>query len=374
MDQTEEPVNSSNSSVLCRECTGGLQCEVMYSYFSFLVSSLMSVDILSATTADQKQGYLFLYTFVTVFFVFVAIVNNVICIETCLSSPKIRITNCGMYMLFYSIYSLIGMCFMAVTTITTLFFNDQLLSHSVLHCRFLPVCVNILFLGSLWTSSFLAVERMLIECFNFRYSLYRTRRYSIVSSVFLLLVLSLINVSRILGSQTVANPVDGNYHVCVFGNHPSFAWKMADQISHHAYLHYGVPLLLHLSSTILLLRHIAAHKIYVSCLTKSHWPIICLQQVRSHKEFFIPPLLIILCTIPRFLVQELLEQCAQSSMKFYWKFHILLAMFNYASQIVTCFIYIYPSRIYRRQYYDTHAYRVIHWITSKLCCCFRVGC
>jgi hypothetical protein len=262
------------------------------------------------------------------------------------------------------------MCFLEVVAIITLFFNNQLLLHSFLHCRFLLGCVNILLRVCLWTSSFLAIERTLIECFNSRFSLYRTRRYSILASILLLIVLSLINVSTVLGRNSALNPVNREYYICIFGSQPSPAWKMVDKILNSTYLHYGVPWLLHLLSTVLILHHIARHKMYVSCLTKSQWSSIFLQQVRNHKDFLIPPILMLLCTTPHILLLELkLDQCVQRDMKFYLKFHLVLDIFIYLPQIVPFFIYIYPSRVYRTQYYQTYAYAVINWISSKVFCC-----
>ena len=363
-------LRNDNSTVLCKECTGGPQCEITYNYLSFSMSSSMSVDVLSAVTQEQHQFFLFLYTFLITFFVFVAIVNNLICIETFLKSTKIRITTCGVYLLVYSVYSLVGMCILEVITLVTLFFNDQLLSNSVLYCRFLPGCVNILYFASLWTSSFLAVERTLIECFNSHYSLYRTRRYSIIASILLLIVLSLINVSTILGRKIVPNPMNEMYYICVLGNQLSFNWEIIDKTLNSRYLHYGIPCLLHLLSSLLVLQHIARRKIYISCLTRSRWPFVFLQQVRSHKDFFIPPILILVCATPHTLLLQLKsDQCVQNSMKFYLRFHLLLDMIIYLPQIITFFVYIYPSRIYRTQFHKTYAYTVINLIKSKLFCC-----
>jgi hypothetical protein len=359
---------NKNFTPVCKECTGGLQCEFTYKYLSFSMSSSMSVDMLSEVTSDQQQAVLFFYTLLLTFFVFVAIINNVICIETFIS-PKIRMTTCGVYLLIYSTYSIVGMCLLEIITIITLFFNDQLLSHSVLYCNFLPGCVNILFFSSLWTSSFLAVERTLIECFNSRYSLYRTRLYSILASILLLIILSLIHVSTILGHKIIPNPVDGKHRICVLHSQPSFVWKMIDKTLNSTYLHYGLVWLLHLLSALLILYHIVRHKVYVSCLTRSQWPSIFLQQVRNHKDFLIPPILILLCTTPHTILLQLkLDECVQSNMKFYLRFHLLLDFFLYLPQIITFFVYLYPSGVYRMVYYNTSTYRKIHSIKLALCC------
>ena len=177
-------------------------------------------------------------------------------------------------------------------------------------------------------------------------------------------------MSTIIGRKVVQNPVNEEHYICILGSQPSFAWKMIDKTLNSTYLHYGACWLLHLLSALLILYHITRHKIYLSCLTKASWPSVFLQQVRNHKDFLIPPLLILICTTPHMVLLQLkLDQCVEREMKFYLRFHLLLDLFIYLPQILTFFIYIYPSKVYRIQFYETYAYSVLYLIKSKLFCC-----
>ncbi|CAF1048248.1 unnamed protein product [Didymodactylos carnosus] len=206
---------------------------------------------------------------------------------------------------------------------------------------------------SLWTSSFIAVERLLIECFN--YSLYRTRKYSFIFSMILFNLIFLTHITEFKRRKLKPDPISPNIYRCTYDHFEwsDETWDIIDRIGRREHLHIGVPCFLHLISTISILIHIVKHKIYIN-EAENQFCQVLLIQVKKHKDFFIPPILIILCSLPRLLFELITPRdCLESNMKFKLRMCIVFRYIYYLPQTIPFFIYVYPSSVYMNQFHRT---------------------
>ncbi|CAF3265930.1 unnamed protein product, partial [Rotaria sp. Silwood2] len=163
---------TSNYYCVCSDCTDGDVCQNIYYYVQHSMASSMLIYILleelGFTRITLKTFFIFMLSVVTV----LSFINNLITLLTCFIQ-KIRITVCGVYIILYSILSFIGIAFLEIIAIVTLFYNSDLLEHPLINCTLMPTFLSLIHDICLWLSAFIAVERLLIELFQ--YSLYRTR-------------------------------------------------------------------------------------------------------------------------------------------------------------------------------------------------------
>ena len=182
-----------------------------------------------------------------------------------------------------------------------------------------------------------------------------------------LIVLSLVNVGTILGRRIIPNPINENYYMCVLRSQPLLTWKMMDKTLNSTYVQKGIPLLLHLISTLSSFVISLVAKLTSPVPQVQTWLSVFFKQLPSHKDFLIPPVVIFLCTIGHIiLLQMKSNHCLESDMKFYLRFHLVLDMLIYLPQVLTYLIYIHPSEVYRPKSYDTLTYKIICWIKPNL--------
>ncbi|CAF5069660.1 unnamed protein product, partial [Rotaria sp. Silwood1] len=260
-----------------------------------------------------------------------------------------RITTCGIYLINYSLYSSLSSTLREITIINTTIITKS----NFFICPILPALSSTIISLSLWTSSFIAAERMLVECFD--YSLYRTRKYSFIFSIILLNLIFLTHITEFKRRKLKPDPILPNIYRCTSDDFEwsEKTWKIIDRILTREYLHIGVPCLLHLISTIFILTHIVKHKIYINEIENQFWQILLIQ-LKKHKDFLIPPILFILCTLPRLLLELITSRyCLEFNMKFILRMYILFRYIYYLPQTIPFFIYVYPSSVYMNQFRQT---------------------
>ncbi|CAF1239045.1 unnamed protein product [Rotaria sordida] len=335
-------------SCKCLPCFKGSLCEIQYNYIQFSWTSLISVDIQYSKTNNEKIILKSIYFIITTLIFLISIIQNVFCLITYFRK-QIRITTCGIYLINYSLYSLLSITLREITIINTIIIDK----YNFFICPILPALSSIIISLSLWTSSFIAAERMLIECFG--YSLYRTRKYSFIFSIILLNLIFLTHITEFKRRKLKPDPILPNIYRCTSDDFEwsEKPWKIIDRILTREYLHIGVPCLLHLISTIFILPHIVKHKIYINETENQFWQILLIQ-LKRHKDFLIPPILVMLCTLPRLLVELITSQyCLDFNMKFILRIYILFRYIYYLPQTIPFFIYVYPSSVYTNQFRQT---------------------
>ncbi|CAF1629507.1 unnamed protein product [Didymodactylos carnosus] len=251
-------------------------------------------------------------------------------------------------------------CLLMQVVVLTMLYNDQLIDYSLPVCRIIPVLSVMFGHLSLWISSFIAVERTLVECFNLNF--YRTRKQSFIVSIILLILLTATHVHKIIARKMIPDPTLPTSYYCTFQF--SHAWAIYDRTLNH--LHLLLPCLLHFLATICVLTSIAKRKIFISESRESFWKM-WFQQLGKHKDFLIPPFVIILCTMPHVVFIDIkYYDCVESFEKFYLRFHIATELLFYIPQILTFFIYVYPSMIYKNEYFQSKAGQKIQTLKFKI--------
>ncbi|CAF3688212.1 unnamed protein product [Adineta steineri] len=324
------------------------------------IRAIMLTDIYRTEDTIKKTKYA--YGILITFFVFLAFINNFLCLYTLILSKKIRITSLGIYLILYCIVSLITMIGIEIDLINILYFdhNTSSTSYDFFACSFLPVLIISMASVSLWLSTCVAIERILIESSILQ--LFSSRKHSLIISIFLFLIISLSHIHRILYRHIITNPLVNNLELCVFT--PSSSTKIIDNLVEM--LHLLGPCLIHFLCAIWVLFRIVKHKIYLNYhirTTPTQWLSIWKQQIYNHKDFFIPPLLIIICIMPHVIIFHLLITCSDTL--FRMRLNIILNFLVHIPEIFTFFIYIYPSKIYWEQFLQTKFGELL-----RCYCCF----
>ncbi|CAF1145680.1 unnamed protein product [Adineta steineri] len=264
------------------------------------IRAIMLTDIYRAEDRIKKTKYA--YGFLITFFVLLAFINNFLCLYTLILSKKIGITSLGIYLIFYCIVSLITMIGIEIDLINILYFDHNTSSTSLSH------------------------------------------------------------IHRIFYRHIITNPLMNNLELCVFT--PSSSTKIIDNLVEM--LHLLGPCLIHFLCAIWVLFRIVKHKIYLNYhirTTPTQWLSIWKQQIYNHKDFFIPPLLIIICIMPHVIIFHLLITCSDTL--FRMRLNIILNFLVHIPEIFTFFIYVYPSKIYWEQFLQTKFGELL-----RCYCCF----
>ncbi|CAF1116116.1 unnamed protein product [Rotaria sp. Silwood1] len=339
--------NNSTASTTCNGTTSN-------NYLSFSMSASMSIDTLSQKSLKWQVALQVIYVSLSTLQFITATICNLLTIETVLQKT-IRITSLGVYLIVFSFASLIGMIMLYFRIIVTLFFNEELDKNSLIHCRIITTIFSSTLILCLWTGAFVSIERVLIQLYG--YSLYRSRKYAILISVLLIFLTAAANITTFIGWQTAVHPIVPSMRLCKFRQF-SAHWKLVDEITNSMYIHYVIPLILHVLSTVCVLIDIIRHKIILTDAKRCEWSKIMCQQLKKHKSFFIPPIVILVCTLPHALLTNLSGSitqhlCSKSNMNAYLRLHIAFYFLYYSLQTIGFFTYIYPSNVYMNRFHET---------------------
>jgi hypothetical protein len=257
-----------------------------------------------------------------------SIVNNLLTIQTCLRL-SIRITNLGVYLLFLSLSNLIRCVFLE----TSLISDTQSLQRTVLY-YISAIVLNLLNFSAMWYSSMIACERLFIECFNC--ALYATRQRACFLSFLLFIFTLLTQIPTVL---------------LFFGEFPTptvipMLAKIVKSIEFGTVL---ITCLLHILSSLFVLKNISVHKVYINLDEQEYW-LVWRQQMKKHIDFFIPPLCYILCILPWYLFKHVIYSCTRVSPTTTSRLYFILIALANIPFTMTFLIYIYPSNVYMNEF------------------------
>ncbi|CAF1463950.1 unnamed protein product [Rotaria sp. Silwood1] len=329
-------VLSSVSSCICYPCYYGDTCEkeIFSRNLWFLGQPSRTPEMISATK------------FLLLFFCIIRIFNCLLCLQTYFSSQKIRITNIGVYLIFYSIISLLISLEEFVAAILLWFVKQLPESYLSIEClinqKFVLISLSYI-LG--WSICFIALERMLVECFN--HSLYTSRKRSILISTLTFIICPLTTIPGIFTLKQL--PVDKLYPQtkqlliafnCV--NYTTLGYTIYKVISSiHMYGTLVSYILLCLGVFVHMLRH--RKRIAPSYTTLQNIRLI----LRNHGDFFIPLMLAIFCSIPMIVIGEMITCSKALKLKslpnLILIFGIILGLLPTSFSF---FFYIYPANVY----------------------------
>ncbi|CAF1592822.1 unnamed protein product [Rotaria magnacalcarata] len=110
-----------NNSTVFETCNGN----TTDNYLRFSMSPSMSIDIFSQQSLEWQVILKIIYVTLSTLQFLIATMGNSITIETLLQKA-IRITSLGVYLIVFSLASLIGMILLYVRIIVTLFFKERI--------------------------------------------------------------------------------------------------------------------------------------------------------------------------------------------------------------------------------------------------------
>lgn len=332
------------------ECYLGSLCETYFNTIDLPFSSAMAHD-----TVDARIVYI---TFITAL-VMIGLLNNLAALMT-FTRESIRITACGVYLIVFAACTTVRSIFLQTIVFTVSGYDTP--SWRIWSCYANPYMSLVLGYTCIWLSVGIAVERVLIECFNM--NLYETRRHAIFVSIVALVYSSASNLPAIFAREFLPDPL--GQVTCVYDYQSHRAWSLVDTA--FSYVNLIVPCTAHLVCTVCILTTIARRKILIckNSQPKQRLYRVWLQQLYIHQDFLVPPFFLIVCLLPNAIHGHLVVTCVPYFNLEQLRVHIaFIFLLNIPSAFVFI-VYIYPSQLYTKEFKQTYFYKI-------LCCgLFRV--
>ncbi|CAF0802666.1 unnamed protein product [Rotaria sp. Silwood1] len=279
----------------------------------------------------------YVYGFIFILLASIGIINNIFSIMTFMRE-RIRHTVCGIYLINYSICSLILMMLILTNIITTIYYDKYLFR--IWACYGYPYLSLIMVYTSIVMSTAIAIESVLYICFNF--DKFRRRKRSLIISLFFFVIVSLSNLDKIYGRSLLIDQ-SGNFY-CTYKKYSYKYWSIILY-----YIYIIIPCLIHV--------------ICIICVIVLFIKDNCLRKIIIHQTYFIPSLFIIFCMLLNSLYLNLLNFCLTLSSNYKIRLHIVFIFLLYTPQILTYIIYVMPNNFYVKEFYQI-------WLFRKLCFCF----
>ncbi|CAF4145533.1 unnamed protein product [Rotaria sordida] len=280
----------------------------------------------------------YVYCFILILLALIGIINNIFSLMTFIRK-RIRHTICGIYLINYSICSLVLMILILTNIITAIYYDKYLFR--LWSCYGYPYISLIMVYTSILISCVIAIEGVFYTCFNFdQFS--RLKRPLIISFLSLLIV-SISNLDKIFGRSLLIDQ-SGNFY-CTYKKYSFKYWSIILY-----YIYIIIPCLIHMICIICVLL----------LLIKEN----CFRKIIIHQTNFIPSLFIIFCVISNGLYLNLFNFCLTYPSNNINRLHIIFIFLLYTPQIFTYIIYVIPNDFYIKEVFQI-------WFYRKLCCCFN---
>ena len=338
--------SSTETCVCSTPCFVGNYCETNYNAVRLPLVGAIHQDNLSSRD---------IYVVTFVLFASLGLVNNLFGLTTYLRE-RIRYTNCGIYLIAFSIVNIFLMLIVFSYVLTIVRYNNP--TYQYWACFIIPFVSLIMVDGSIFLTVAVAVERVLMECFDFR--LYGSRVRALIVSIIILGYVCGSNIDEIF-IRRISNDLSGN-PICTYDFERYPTWRRIDIV--FSYAHVIIPCFMHLVSTICVLTTIARRKIFINS-TNQRLLFVWLHQLYLHRDFLIPPICLITCILPHGILGHLLQTCIPYSDKFKLRLHISFIIMLYVPQVISFVLYVCPNSIYLAEFQQTTIYRTV------FCYCYR---
>jgi len=334
---------SQNDTCICASaCFVGNFCEINYNAARLPLTAAITQDVSSSRD---------IYILVFLLFGFFGLVNSILALITFLRE-RIRISAYGVYLILFSILSIALMITILTYIMTIVRYNNN--TYRLAACHVIPFLSVIMTDGGILCTAAIAIERVLIECFNF--SINGSRIRQLLVSFIIILYVTGSNIDEIFIRRMSKDAMDRDICIYDFDGYPT--WRRFDIV--FSYTHFVIPCVVHLICSICALTTIARRKIFIHS-TEHKFCRVWLQQLYLHRDFFIPPICLILCILPHGILGHLLHTCIPYSDKPKLRLHISFVLLLFVPQMLSFILYVYPNEIYRKEFQQTFVYR-------KLCC------
>jgi len=304
---------------------------------------------------DTFQARIF-YIIIITFLVVIGLINNIAGLMT-FTRESIRITACGVYLIVFSICTIIFMIFFQIIVLTIVEYDTP--SFRLWSCYANPYISLVMGFEVIWITVGIAIERVLIECFNM--DLYGTRRHAVLVSIGVFVFSAISNLPAIFARKYTLDP--SGKSICMYDYISSPTWKQVDTV--FSYIYDIVPITAHLICSACILTTIARRKILIHRNNHSKQRLyrVWLRQLYIHRDFLVPPIFIIICLLPNSIYGHLIVKCAPYSSSEQLRLHIAFIFLLYIPSVFVYVVYIYPNDSYRKEFRQT-------WFYRTLCYCF----
>ncbi|UJR08464.1 hypothetical protein I4U23_012733 [Adineta vaga] len=337
----------SDSCICSSLCFVGNRCEIYFNAIDLPFSSAMLEDTSSAQIV---------YSALLTLLVIIGLINNSIGLVIC-TRESIRITACGVYLIILLTSGFIRTIFLQTTVLTILGYESP--SLRLWSCYANPYMSLALGFTGIWLSVGIAIERVLIECFDM--NLYETRRHAMLASLGCFIYSCVTNLPAIFAREFVLSPSGKSLCMYDYISHPT--WNLVDRV--FSYIHAIVPCTAHLVCTVCILTTIARRKIFIHKNTQPKQRLchVWFRQLYFHRDFLVPPLFLITCLLPNAIHGHLVVKCVSHSDLDHLRLHILFIFLLHVPSVFVYFLYIYPNESYRKEFRQT-------WLYRRFCCSF----
>ena len=342
-------VNVKNDFLcLCPRCYHGKMCEYSTELMSFTLDSLIVKDI-------QKNYRVSIGVYVSIvllIFLF-GLFNNVGSFLTFIHR-KVRKYGVGNYFLMISIIdqcSLLLLLFKIIHII--LGTNGTLSSYESLNlysCKVVSYLLSVFTRLSYWLTSFVTIERLCMVLFPTSATL-KNPRLAFASSAFAVLMVCGMHVHEFLYYTTIEDLsyTSANVTLCV----TSYTQSLVSTYNRvNVLLHYFIPFLIQTISITIMLVRTASSRARTSGSQRVTFASIFKNQLKTQKELYITPMIIILSSLPQTILSF---SYACGGLNQSWQRYSLLAayFFSYLPQILGFILYVLPSTAFSDEFRKT---------------------
>jgi hypothetical protein len=305
------------------------------------------IDIYIQKAFDTNPQVQLVYLTILNLFIFIGLMNGILALQTFIFSRKIRITNSGVYLIVFSVCSLFYSVILEINILTLLHYRKFQQKNLLIYCTVCAALRRIVSLMCMWLSACIALERALIECFD--YGLFERRRRSIITSCILLFLVTACQLLSIFGREPSVSSSSTNFtsytDVCEIQFTPKAL--VANVIID--YLSSGIPFLVYIIANVLVLRSLTQHRL----LLTDHSDYFKIW--KKHRDFFIPPSIFFVTAIPLFIFNQQNKDCLLSPTSTSKSLHIFIALrlLTNFNAMIPFLLYINPSNVYLLEFWNT---------------------
>lgn len=366
---TNSTSNNDSWWCVCSPCITGPTCELKNHLLWTNPPTVMNIMI-----RESSLNYRALLICCISVMVIIGLINNFLALSTFLNSKSIRLSYKGIYLISYCICSIYVMIYIEIRYIITLYGSESIKKsyyYQYIYDCYIGIRLNTIFIAaSMWYSSILAVERTLLELFFFKlFGI--TRKHAFIILLLVLIFCTSGRISTMLSVRIVSDPKNPDLFICA-----SVAdIKLLSTVELiFVWINAGGTCFLHFLANILALISIAQRKLYLSRNKLTLWKSWC-TQISQHRDYFIPPTVILFSQLGNLLYFEIGTRYACIEPKFdVWShIHLFVSFLNFVPQTITFLIFIYPSKTYMKEFYSNTI--VGKWLLKlkEKCTCHTVN-
>lgn len=204
-----------NDTCQCPQCYMGETCGTSTNVIKFSLTYAIYWDIREYSMHSNFNLPEMIYTMIIACMLLLTILNSIACLPT-FFSHDIRLTNCGVFQIFYCLTGLLTLIGMQLRMLTMLEFDYliQTYSYRFIACNIIPVLVIVMSDTCMWISALLAIEFVLLEWFNL--SLYRSRLFAMISSIICFTLVTSSHLHEVIARGPKPNLDQPNLYTCTY--------------------------------------------------------------------------------------------------------------------------------------------------------------